>query len=133
MKTEDDLYRCGLWSQRTRHLPLSHDSVVAPNQPQSSRSPQPWRRIAQNSFLLLFFNFLIKTKKTKGGDKNQPKKPDLNQLIFITLIKTTTLAETSRVLRHVKPRRCGGASTKSRVLSRSRTQTVRALAHDFTD
>ena len=43
-------------------------------------------------FYCYFSIFLITTKKTKGGDKNQPKKPDLNQLIFITLIKTTTLA-----------------------------------------
>ena len=40
-------------------------------------------------------------------------------------------AEESRVLRHVKPLRCGEASRKPRARERVRTQAIGALAHGF--
>ena len=40
-------------------------------------------------------------------------------------------AEESRVLRHVKPPRCGEASRKPRLLSRFQTEAIGTLAHGF--
>ena len=40
-------------------------------------------------------------------------------------------AEESRVLRHVKPPRCGEASRKFRALSWDRAQAIGALSHGF--